>query len=136
MGKIDISFNGSVFRKDFPMVIATNRASAVLLPIRMRYAAAGYVAGTVLAQNSVDNLFEAYNDAGSSGLNTAKCILFESLNASDFDSTASTGSTTAVGIFGGCTVYKDKLVGYDAAALVDLAGREITDATGVTTILF
>lgn len=136
MPRIDISFKSSIFRKDFPMVIATNRNTAVLLPVRLRYSASGYVAGTLLAQNNVDDLFQAYNDAGSSGIDTAKCVLFESIAAEDFDSTASTGSTTAVGIFGGCTVYKDKIVGYDANALTDLQGRVIKDATGVETILF
>lgn len=136
MGKLDVSFNGSIFRKDFPMVIATNRNSALLLPVRLRYNSAGYVAGTVLARNTTDGWYEKYDDGASSGLNTAAAILFESILASDFDSTSSTGSTTAVGIFGGCTVYKDKLSGYDSAAGVDLGAKEIIDATGVTTLKF
>lgn len=136
MGRLDVNFNGSIFRKNFPMVIATNRASAVLLPVRVRYQANGYIAGTVLARNTTDGWYQAYNDGGSSGINTARCVLFESLEAQDFDGTASTSSTTAVGIFGGCTVYKDKLVGYDAAAGVDLSVKEIIDATGVTTLKF
>lgn len=136
MGKLDLNFNGSIFRKDFPMVIATNRASAILLPVRVRYAAGGYVAGQVLAQNSVDDLFQKYDDGGASGIATAKCILFESLAEGDFDAANATGSTTAVGIFGGCTVYKDKLVGYDANAGTDLGAKEITDSTGVTILKF
>ena len=115
---------------------ATNRASAILLPVRVRYQANGYVAGTVLARNSVDGWFQAYANGGASGLDTASCVLFESLSASDFGGTTAQDSTTAFGIFGGCTVYKDKLVGYDADAGTDLGAKEITDATGVTTLKF
>lgn len=137
MGQIDINFNGSIFRKDFPMVIATNRAQAIMLPVRVRYQANGYVAGTLLARNTTDGWYQAYDDGGSSGINTAKCVLFESLNATDFDGAASTGSTTAVGIFGGgVTLYKDKLVGYDANGATDLGLVDIIDATGVTTVKF
>ena len=123
MGSLDVKFKGSIFHKDFPMVIATNRASAVLLPVRLRYQANGYVAGTLLARNTTDGWFQAYNDGGSSGINTASCVLFESIAPEDFDGANATGSTTAVGIFGGCTLYQNKLVGYDANGLTDLGGR-------------
>ena len=127
MGKIDISFKPQIFRKDFPMVIATNRSSAVLLPVRLEYDADGYVAGQVLSAGTTPGFFKKYDD-------NAKCILFESVGVQDFDS--ATGSTTAVGIFGGCTVYKDKLIDYDANVLADLKGTLIVDATGVETLKF
>jgi hypothetical protein len=136
MASLDIKFNGEIFRKDFPMVIATNRSSAVLLPVRLAYDAAGYVAGTLLARNTVSGLFEAYDNSASSGLGVASCVVFQSIQASDFDSTAATGTTTAVGIFGGCTLYKDRLVGYDSAGLADLGGRIIIDASGVELLKF
>lgn len=136
MAGLDVRFKGNIFHKDFPMVIATNRASAIMLPVRLRYQAQGYVAGTVLARNTTDGWFQAYDDGGSSGINTARCVLFESIAAEEFDGANATGSTTAVGIFGGCTLYKDKLVGYDANAATDLGARDIIDATGVTTVKF
>lgn len=136
MGRIDVNFSGSIFRKDYPMVIATNRASAILNPVRLRYKAGGYAAGTVLARNTTDGWYDEYLSAMASGLDTAACVLFESLGESDFDGAAATGSTTAVGIFGGCTLYKDKMPNWDSAAETTLGAREIIDATGVTTIKF
>ena len=136
MANLDVKFSGDIFRKDYPMVIATNRASAVLLPVRLTYSAAGYDAGTLLARNTVTGQFQAYVDGAASGLGTAACVLFESIKATDFSPQAATGSTTAVGIFGGCTVYKSKLTGYDAAALVDLGGKLIIDASGVELLKF
>lgn len=136
MGKIGADFNANVFSKDYPIVIATNRSSAILNPVRLRYQADGYAAGTVLARNTTDGLFQAYDDAGSSGTNTAACVLFEPHDVGDFDGTGATGSTMAVGIFGGCTLFEAKLVGLDAAAKTDLGARSIIDATGVTTLKF
>lgn len=136
MANVGGRFDSEIFRKNFPMVIATNRASAILLPVRLRYQAGGYAAGTVLARNTTDSLYQAYNDAGSSGINTAACVLYEEHEAEDFDAEASTGTTMAVGIFGGCTLYEAKLTGLDAAAKVDLKATSIVDATGVTTLKF
>ncbi len=123
--------------RNFPIIIATNRSSAVLLPVRLRYNANGYAAGTVLARNTTDGLFEAYNDAGASGLTIAAAVLFEPHQVEDFGGTGnSSGTCLAVGIFGGCTVYEDKLVGLDANAKIDLLAKTIVDATGVKTMKF
>jgi len=136
MGAIGAAFNGNIFSKDNPIIIATNRASAILNPVRLRYNASGYPAGTVLARNTTDGLFERYNDGASSGLNTASCILFEQHPIEDFDGSGATGSCMAVGIFGGCTVFEAKLLGLDANGKTDLGGKSIIDATGVTTLKF
>lgn len=136
MANVGANFDSEVFRKNFPMIIATNRASAIMLPVRLRYQSAGYPAGTVLARNTTDGFYQAYNDAGSSGINTANSVLFEEHPVEDFDGTAATSTTMAVAIFGGCTLYEDKLTGLDAAAKVDLKSTSIVDATGVTTLKF
>lgn len=133
---MDANFNGQIFRKDFPMVIATNRAQAILLAVRLRYDADGYVAGQTLARNTTDGRFQKYVDGAASGTGTAACVLFESVEAEKFDGTTTQGSTTAVGIFGGCTLYKDKLIGWDAAAATDLGAKDIIDASGVTLVKF
>lgn len=136
MASLDVKYNSEVFRKDHPMVIATNRQSAVLLPVRVKWKSDGYKAGTVLARNTTNGVYESYVDGTGSGVGTAACVLFQPLAAEDFDAQSSAGSTTAVGVFGGCTVYVDALVGLDAAAKVDLGAREIVDATGVATLKF
>lgn len=136
MAAIGANFNPNIFHKDNPIIIATNRASAILNPVRLRYNASGYPAGTVLARNTTDGLFERYDDGASSGLNTASCILFEGHPVEDFDGTGATGSCMAAGIFGGCTVFEDKLLGLDANAKTDLGAKTIIDATGVKTLKF
>lgn len=136
MGAVGSSFSSEIFRKDFPIIIATNRHTAVMLPVRLAYHADGYVAGQLLAQNSTSKRYVKYNLSGSSGEDTAKAVLFESKPVEDFDSTAATGSTMAVAIFGGCVLYKDKLVDYDADALTDLKARLIEDASGTSLFAF
>lgn len=136
MASVDANFKGSIFRFDQPLVIAMNRSSAVLIGVRLRYQSGGYAAGTVLARNTTDGFYQAYNNSGSSGIDTAACILFEAHPAEDFDGTGSTSTTTAVGIFGGCAVYKDRLTGWDANAKTDLSAREIIGGTGDTLLLF
>ncbi len=136
MAAIGANFNGSVFSRNFPIVIATNRASAVLLPIRLAYDSDGYPVGQVLARNTTSGYYSKYDSGGSSGTDTAAAILFEQHPAEDFSPESATGSTMAVGIFGGCTVYKDRLTDWDSDAKTDLKAVEIIDATGVTTIKF
>jgi hypothetical protein len=136
MSKLDSTFNGQIFRKDMPLVIASNRSSAVLHPVRLRYQADGYAAGTVLARNTTDGLYQAYTDGAASGTGTAAAVLFEAHGAEDFPGATSNDSCLAVGIFGGCSLFYDSLTGIDAAGEADLGMREITDATGVKTVKF
>lgn len=136
MASVDANFKSSIFRFDQPLVIAMNRSSAVLIGLRLKYQSGGYAAGTVLARNTTDGLYQAYDDGGASGIDTAACVLFEAHAAEDFDGTAATSTTTAVGIFGGCAVYKDNLTGYDANALTDLKGRVVKGTTGDDLVLF
>lgn len=133
MPNLDASFSGNIFHVDHPMIIAQNRRLATILPVRLAYSSSGYSAGTVLARNSVSGEYAAYDNGASSGLDTAKAVLFENINSSEFGST--TGSTLARAIFGG-EVYKDKLVGLDSNAETDLDAKTIVDATGVNVLKF
>lgn len=136
MGNVGASFSGQVARWDMPIIIATNRNSAVMLPVRLRYDADGYLAGQTLARNTTDGWYEKYASGGSSGTDVARAVLFENHPVEDFDAETAQGSTMGVAIFGGCTVFKDKLVDWDSDALTDVGGKEITDASGVTLIKF
>lgn len=133
MASLDANFSGEIFRKDHPMVIAQNRHLATLMPIRVDYSATDLVAGTVMGRNTVNGHYGEYDNSASSGLDTAACVLFQTIATEDFDS--STGSTMAVGIFGG-ELFKDKLVGLDANAITDLDAKTIVDATNVNILKF
>lgn len=119
---LDAKFDGEIFRKDHPIILAANRHLASLRPVRLAYVDAnGYDAGTVLARNTVNGYYYAYDDNGSSGLDTAACVLFE-------DATPASGSTMlARAVFGG-EVFYTKLTGIDTNGITDLGGRLITDA--------
>lgn len=133
MSSLDIKFSGEIFRKDHAIILSGNRVLASLLPVRLAFVSGGYVAGQVLARNSVSELYEKYDNGGSSGTDVAKAILFEDKAESDF---ASSGDTqVARGIFGG-EVFKDKLTGLDSAAETDLDARTIVDASGVSILKF
>lgn len=127
-------FNADIFHFNQPMVMANGRGSASLLPIVLRYHADGYEAGTVLARNTTDGLYQRYVDGTGSGIGDAACVLFFPVPVEDFG--GATGTQGAVGIFGRCDLYLDKLVGYDAAAKADLGGREITDGSGTALFQF
>lgn len=137
MTTLDPNFNPEIFRKNFKQVIAKNRQLASLAPVRLAYSASGYAPGTVLARNTTSGLYQAYNNSGSSGIDTAAAILDAQIDVEDFagDTSQLSGGVLAQALFGG-EVFKDALVGYDANALTDLKGREYTDATGTTIVKF
>lgn len=133
MSSIDSRFAGEIFRKDQPIIIAQDRQLASIIGARLAYNASGYDAGTVVARNTVSGLFEKYNNAGASGLDTAAGVLFEEHQVEDFES--ATGTTTARVIVAG-VVFKSKLVGLDSAAETDLAARTIIGADSVSLLKF
>jgi hypothetical protein len=137
MGAYGASFNNQIFRKDYPMVFATNRQNAVMLPVQLAYDSGGYLTGQILALNTTSTLYQKYNSGGSSGTNTAACVLFDPHGTDDFPST--TGTCFAAAIFGGgCTLFKTVLVagGYTGTVATQLGMTEITDATGVTVVKY
>jgi hypothetical protein len=134
-------YNGSIFRRDYPMVIAAMRQNAIMLPVNLRYNASGYAPGTVLARNTTDGLYDPYTNGGASGTGTAVCILFEQHDTDDFSSTSTaasgSGNTLGVGIFGGgVMLYTAALTGLDSGAKTSLKTTDVTDATGVQMIKF
>lgn len=137
MGSQDMRFNGEIFRKDFPIILSSNRHLATILPVRVYYQGADLKAGTVLGVYTSGprlGMYSVYNDgAGASGLNAAVCILFEDVATSDFVDT--TDSQMYRGIFGG-EVFYDKLTGIDAAGITDLKARTFTDAQGQKLLKF
>ncbi len=137
MSNVDANFVSEVLRHDDPQIIAANRHQALFLGVRLAYDSGGYAAGDVLALNSVNGLYYQYDDGGSSGLNTAVCVLEQGVPATAFPGTGATiaSSALAAAIFGG-TVYYDKLGGIDANAVTDLKGRRITDVSGVNLMVF
>lgn len=128
----DAKVNNSIFRKDHPQILASNRLLATLYPVRLAFDPAGYKAGEVVARNTVSGLYAAYDNSASSGLDTAAAILFEDVPV---DSMPASGTAIARGIFGG-EVFKSKLTGLDAPAIVDLKARTITGADGVDVLKF
>ncbi len=129
-GNITPGYKPEIFAQNYPQVLACNRQLALLLPINVRYAALGYRWGQVMGRNTGDGLYEKYNDSGSSGVDTAKCVILQSIEFGD-----DTDPQAAVGCFGG-QLYEGQCTGLDAAAKVDLGGKTIIDASGVSIFKF
>lgn len=132
MSSADAVVNNEIFRQDQTALIAMKRETAVMMPGRMLYDAAGYPAGQVVARYTSgvnSGLFGKYNDAGASGLQTAYGILAEPL------ADAASGSNVAKSILVSGYVFQSKLTGLDAAAIVDLGGRSIYDVSIGASIL-
>jgi hypothetical protein len=132
MSGLDFFTSTEVFRKNHPIILANNRHQAMISGVRVAYNANGYAAGTVMALNSVSNYYEAYNDAGSSGLGDARGILFHDIEVEDFNGAASTAAQL---IFRG-NVFYAKLTGIDANGLTDLGARVITDGYSNQIMIF
>jgi len=133
MANLDALFNGEIFRKDHPIIIAQNRHLATISPVRLAYHASGYEAGRVLARNSVSGYYERYDNGASSGLDTATSVNLDAVDATDFPST--TGTVLARAVFGG-ELYESKLAGLDANAKTDLGSRSLVLADGTTVLKF
>jgi hypothetical protein len=126
---LDANINNSLTRKDYPQIIAKNRHLASLTGARLKGVAADYAAGTVLAKNSVDSLFYAYDNNASSGLNTAVGVLMETITDN--------GEATLVGrMLVSGELLKDNLTGLDSGAITDLGARSYTGSDGVNILKF
>lgn len=126
---LDAVSSTEIFRKDAPIILACNRHHATLLPVRLAFDAANYLAGQVIALNTVSGLYVKYASGGASGTGTAAAILFE-------DASPASGDTDlARGIFEGI-VFQGKLTGLDAGAITNLGARSVTDSTGVQILIF
>jgi len=127
---LDAEINNQIFRKDYPQIIAKNRHLASLAGVRLLAVGNDYIAGQVLAKNTVSGYFQAYQNGGASGLGTAACVLMESI--------ADLGlSTTLVGrgIFSG-ELFQGNLIGLDANAITNLGARSYTASDGVQILKF
>lgn len=130
---LDAKVNNQLRRNDFAIIIALNRHLATLLPVRLTNDTTDIKAGTVLGRITASGLYKRYNDSNSDGSEVAACVLMDDALQEDYPS--ATGTCLSRGIFTG-EVFQDKLVGFDAAAKVDLGGRTIIDASGVNILKF
>jgi len=127
---IDFVTSGQIFRKDNRMVIAMNRHQASIMGVRMAYEANGYIAGQVLARNSVSGLHCKYATAGSSGTDAAVGVLFN-----DVSDMPASGTDLGQMIVKG-QLFEDLLIDLDSAAKVDLGARSVINGSGVTILMF
>jgi hypothetical protein len=112
---LDSKFTAEGFRKNFPLILATNRQHATVIGARLAAQAAALLPGQLLARNSTSGLYDVYASGGSSGLDTAKGILLIDADVS--------ATSQVVQILMGGEVYKDNIVGYDSDTPADLNGR-------------
>jgi hypothetical protein len=139
MGQIDPRFSGNIFHKNYPQIIASDRALAKIIGARMAWQDDDVPAGTVVARRASDGYYVPYDDAVTGGPNVAVGVLLDDVvfPASATGSGPSGAGTEITRVcIGGASLYYDKLVGIDAAGLVDLHGREVVDAAGTNLLVF
>lgn len=129
---LDFFTSTEVFRKNHPIILANNRQQAAITAVRVAYDASGYLAGTVMARNSVSGYYQAYSDIGASGIDTAVGVLFHDIAVEDFNSLTS----TAAQLITKGNVFEAKLTGIDANAKTDLKARSVIDGFGNTIMMF
>jgi len=128
---LDFNTKQEIFRNNNKVLIARNRHLASLMGVRLAYDAAGYTMGVTLARNSTSGLYQKYNDAGASGINTAVGILYNDVPA------ASDGSSTDIGqMLVKGEVYESLVTGLDANGKTDLKSRSVIDGSGNTILIF
>jgi hypothetical protein len=126
---LDVSIKTEISRQDQTAIIAMNRHQCSIHGIRLAYKAGGYLAGTVLARNSVTGYHQAYANGGASGTGTAVGVLLNNV-------TPASGGTEAAQMLGTGFVYKDKLIGLDSGAETNLQARTIIGADGIAVLSF
>lgn len=135
MSNQDVQFVAEANRRDDLAIIAQAPHLVQAMPIRLHFQSGGYAKGTVLALNSTNLEWQAYNDAGSSGINTAKAILLDQVKEADFPSqTDGVGNNVLTRAAVKGTFFYDNLTGIDANGVTDL-GRKFTDALGVNLLV-
>jgi len=135
---LNANFTAEVTRFDDPNIIAMERQKASFLGVQLAYHASGYVAGEVLARNTVTGLYQKYSDSGSSGLNDAVAVLARKCAASEFTNTDTHSLANSVltqAIIAG-TVFYSKLTGIDTNGVTDLRGKIVIGADGVSLLRF
>lgn len=139
MGSIDVRFSGDIYHKNYPQIIASDRALAKLIGARFAWQSSTLAAGTVVARVTATGFYVPYNDGGSGGAEIAVGVTLDDINydASATGSGASGEGTQAGRVcVGGASLYYSKLTGIDAAALVDMKARVVVDISGTSLLEF
>lgn len=114
----DASFIGSDSRSNFKQIIAKRSDLAQFDSGRMVPAGAGltvlYRAGLILGKVTASGFYKAYSDAASDGSEVAVGVLSEDVETDEF------GNDSECVIIKHGILFKDLLIGYDAAALADM----------------
>ncbi len=135
MGSIDARFSGSIYRKNWNQVIATDRHLAKIAGVRVAWQSSQVIAGTVLGRVTATGFYKPYNDSNSDGSQTAVGVTLDDIDFEAASGASGIGTQAARLCYGG-VVYKDNLTGLDSAAETDLKAREIVDASGTTLLSF
>lgn len=138
MSFLDPRFSGSIYRKNFPNIIASDRALAKIVAVRMAYSSTAYVAGQVIARVTATGFYSRYDDAVTGGYNTAVGVLLDEVDLTAATGSGAGGYGTGSGrmIVGGAQLYYDKLTGIDANGLTDLKARVVVDEFGTNLLVW
>jgi len=138
MNLLDPRFSGDIYHKNFPNIIASDRALAKIIGARLQYSDTAYVAGQVVGRVTATGYYDRYDDSATGGQQVAVGVLLDEVDNSAATGSGSGGYGTGSGrvCVGGCSLYYDKLTGLDANALTDMKARRVYDEFGTSLLVF
>lgn len=107
-----------------PSAILASSEGVIVEPITVKSGQGVLAIGTLVARDTVTGKYVAYNNGGSYGADVAMGVLADKVDA--------TSSDKLVAMYVRAYFVVGKLVGYDAAALVDLNGRRVGSGSAST----
>lgn len=140
MSNLDAKFQGQIFRKDNPIILACRRDQAVILGVRVAYDSSGFLPGQCIVRKPSDGLFYKWS-AASGGSFDSPMVLFDQCTDSDQlannngVTTGVSGSTLLRGL-AKALVYTGNLVDGDAGFKTALKSVDVVDSGGVAITRF
>lgn len=139
MASQDAKFNGSIFRKDNPLILAARRDQAVFMGVRVVYNAAGYLPGQIIVRKSSDGLFYKFSAASGGSYDSAMVLFDQATNDDQLAAGEGLGGVSGATLLRGLAkalVYTNNLLDYDANSKAALGAKDIVDAGGVAITKF
>lgn len=125
---LDFNTDGEIFRHDNTNIIARNMHHTSIIPVRVDCVTGGMKAGQAMGRVSLTGHYAKYDDGNTDG--TEVCVGFLKHAVP-----AETGTDAAQLIVKG-ELFNSKLIDVDAAAVIDLGGRVVTDGLGTEIFIF
>lgn len=139
MASQDAKFNGQIFRKDNPLILAMRRDLASFVGVRVVYDSSGYMPGQVIVRKPSDGLFYKYSAASGGSFDSAMVLFDQATNDDQIaagDGLSGVSGATLLRGLAAAYVYTANLIDYSAGAKTALGAKDMVDSGGVAITKF